>query len=64
MTDAEVQLLNNLRKVGVWDMKGGSFTVHFDAEGIVAKIDVQRFFKITKKLSTAQDVRQLTDSPA
>lgn len=50
MTLDESRLLDDLKRIGVWDMKGGSFEVHMDTEGKVVKIDVHRHFRINPKV--------------
>lgn len=49
MNQQEAKFLDDLARIGVWDMKGGSFEVHFDIDGKVVKIDVHRHFRIIPK---------------
>lgn len=60
MTDPEVKLLSELRRLGVWNVKGGSFEVHLDGESKVVKIDLHTYHKVSPKLSTALEVQSLT----
>jgi hypothetical protein len=38
-------IIEMLEKLGVFDIKGGSFTVHFDAKGNVGTVERHEFFK-------------------
>jgi len=54
MTESENSLLSTLRKIKVWEHKNASFTVHLDADGNVAKVDMNTHYKITR-LSTGMN---------
>lgn len=60
MTDSEAKLINDLRKLDAWSIKGGSLTLHFDGEGHIAQIETNRRFKLPKKISTSDEVLDLT----